>query len=265
MPTFPVTGPVHAEIRIGSGHVDSRTEAGRTSVDVSVTPLDSTDAAREAAARTTVEMHGDRLVVKTPDHNGGWLRKRHSSVKIVVELPENSGLELRTASADAYLAGTYNTVDVHTASGDVSLDHTTGDVTADAASGDVRITRVGGSLNLKTASGDLRADSVDGGVTVHSASGDITVGTVGNGLKINTASGDVRIGAFRAGAANVVCASGDVTLGVPAGTSVWMDLHSLSGRVRSDLAPSDAPEGGQAHVSLSLRTLSGDVSIVRAA
>ncbi|WP_051367556.1 DUF4097 family beta strand repeat-containing protein [Hamadaea tsunoensis] len=265
MPTFPVTGPVLAEVRIASGRLDTRAEAGRTTVDVSVTPLDATDAARDAAARTTVEMHGDRLVVKTPDNNAGWLRKRSASVKIVIGLPENSGLELRMASADATLAGTYNAVDVHTASGDVSLDGATGDVTADAASGDVRVGRVGGSLKLNTASGDLRADSIDGGVTVHSASGDVTIGTVGNGLKVNTASGDVRIGALRAGAAKVTCASGDVTVGVPAGTSVWMDVHSMSGRVRSDLDPSNAPEGGQAHVSLSLRSMSGDVTITRAA
>ena len=62
--------------------------------------------------------------------------------------------------------------------------------------------------------------------------------------------------------------SGDAAVGVVPGRRVWLELSSVSGRMRSDL--DDEPSGaeadaGPATVSISARTVSGDVRVRRAA
>jgi len=61
--------------------------------------------------------------------------------------------------------------------------------------------------------------------------------------------------------------SGDVRIGVGRGTRVWIDAASVSGDLRSDLGLGDeqpASDEGRPVVPLYVKTVSGDVSIVRA-
>ena len=62
--------------------------------------------------------------------------------------------------------------------------------------------------------------------------------------------------------------SGDVRLGVSRGTRVWIDAASVSGSLESELGLQDADaEDGEAGtvVPLHVKTVSGDVTVVRAA
>jgi len=263
---FPVTGPVTTEIRIGDGRVDVNAEPSVSTATVAVTALDDTDLARDVAARTTVELRGSKLFIKTPDISTGWLRRRGSRVAITVRVPAGGPLELRTPTADATCSGAYRQAEVHSASGDVFVETVTGDFSVKTASGDVRMMRVSGDLKANSASGDVSADTIDGSATIHTASGDVEIGTLGTGLRTTTASGDVRVGTLRRGAAKVNSASGDISVGVVPGVGVWMDLTSMSGRTRSDLDPAGAPvNGAEPQVTLNLRTMSGDVMVGRGA
>src|SRR5262245_54426998 len=136
---FPVTGAIEAEFRLADGRVEATTQAGLAAATVTVEPMDGSEASREAAERTTVEMHGKRLTVKAPDiGTTGWLRgRRGAKIMITATLPAESSVELRTASADATLHGVYHDVAVHTASGDAFVETVNGDLTVNAASGDV--------------------------------------------------------------------------------------------------------------------------------
>jgi hypothetical protein len=65
--------------------------------------------------------------------------------------------------------------------------------------------------------------------------------------------------------------SGDVRVGVSQGTRVWIDAASVSGDLGSELGLDDRQPGddetgaeGETVVPLHLKTVSGDVSIVRA-
>lgn len=266
MPEFPVSGPVTAEIRIAAGRVQVTAQPGATVATAVVEPLGGDDASRETAARTVVEMHGDRLFIKTPESSTGWLRRRHASVAITVTVPAGSSLEMKTASADVSCSGDYRRADITSASGDVFVENVAEDLGVDTASGDVRAGRVVGELRVKSASGDVTVDAVGGATTLHSASGDLHVGTAGNGVRANTASGDVVVGVLQRGTAKVNSASGDIRIGVVPGTGVWQDLTSMSGRVRSELDPTGAPAGGgQPELTLQLRSISGDVSLTRVA
>lgn len=262
---FPVTGPIDTEIRLADGRVDTTTQNGLTTATVKVDPMDGSDASREAAERTTVEMHGNRLSIKAPDIGAtGWLRGRRAKISITATLPAESTVELRSASADATLHGVYAAVAVHTASGDAFVETVTGDLTVNAASGDVKAGHVSGDLKVNSASGDLHAEQVDGTMTVHTASGDVEVGTVGGGAKANTASGDITITRLIRGNAKINSASGDIEIGVGAGAGVYMDVSSMSGRARSELDTTSVPaNGNEPEVTLHLRSMSGDITVKR--
>jgi DUF4097 and DUF4098 domain-containing protein YvlB len=263
---FTVTGAIDAEFRLADGRVETTTQAGLTTATVTVEPMDGSDASKEAAERTTVEMHGNTLTVKAPDNNSsGWLRGwRGAKIAVTATLPADSNVELRSASADATLHGVYGAVSVHTASGDAFVEAVTGDLTANAASGDITAGRIGGDLKVNSASGDLHAEQIDGTVNVHTASGDVELGSVGKGARANTASGDITITKLVRGNAKINSASGDIEIGVGAGTGVYMDISSMSGRARSHLDTSSTPIGnGDPEVTLHLRSMSGDITVKR--
>lgn len=263
---FPVSGPIEAEFRLADGRVETTTQAGLTTATVSVEPMDGSEASREAAERTTVEMIGNRITVKAPDiGTTGWLRgRRGAKILVTAKLPAESDVELRSAAADATFHGVYADVAVHTASGDAFVETVTGDLSVNAASGDVNAGHVGGDLKVNSASGDVNAEQVDGSVNVHTASGDVEVGAVGKGAKANTASGDITIKKILRGHAKINSASGDIEVGVGTGTGVYMDISSMSGRARTELDTVSLPtNGGDPQVTLHLRSMSGDITVRR--
>ncbi len=87
-------------------------------------------------------------------------------------------------------------------------------------------------------------------------------------LAISTTSGDVDVKAVSGGDVRVQTVSGDVRIAVARGTHTWIDAASVSGRLESELGIADHEppvEEGAAVVPLHVKTVSGDVAIVRAA
>jgi hypothetical protein len=76
----------------------------------------------------------------------------------------------------------------------------------------------------------------------------------------------VSVGALGEGRLKVKSVSGDVTVGVVPGLRVWLDLSSVSGRMDSRLDDDGgAPGEGSPQLSISIRSVSGDQNILRAA
>jgi DUF4097 and DUF4098 domain-containing protein YvlB len=87
-------------------------------------------------------------------------------------------------------------------------------------------------------------------------------------LGISTTSGDGDVKAVSGGDVRVQTVSGDVRLGIARGTRTWIDAVSVSGRLESELGLEDQePTSDDASpvVPLHVKTVSGDVSVVRAA
>jgi DUF4097 and DUF4098 domain-containing protein YvlB len=266
MQEFPASQPVNAEVRTAGGQVTITAEP-RETVAVDVQPYDGSEASREAAANTRVEMNGDRLVVETPDSKGWSFRwGRGFRIRIEIRIPQDSRASVSVSSADVSCSGRLAALKINTASGDVRAEEITGDTDINTASGDVRLGRVGGALRVNTASGDLMAEAVGGEVVAHSASGDISIESADASAKVNTASGDINLGATRHGQVKVNSASGDVLVGVRQGTGVWLDLSTMSGSTSSDL--NHGGSGGEtqnAELTLQVRTMSGDIRVQRVA
>lgn len=263
MPEFPVTGPVRVTVRTAAGNVRIAAE-DRDTVAVQVEAGGSGEAARTAAASTTVEMNGDELLVETPQARG-FIIRRTPPINIWVRVPRGSHLTLRSSSADQYCDGEFASADINTASGDLQIDYVTGDVTRHAASGDMRFRRIDGNLSVDGASGDTRGEVIGGELSVKTASGDVTVEAIGGSVHVNTASGDIKLGNLATGTTRILAASGDVHLGINEGTALWMDLSSISGDSRSELPVGDAaPDAAAPQLTLHVRTVSGDIKIHRA-
>ncbi|MFS8479253.1 MAG: DUF4097 family beta strand repeat-containing protein [Micromonosporaceae bacterium] len=257
---FDCPAPVHVLTRLGAGSLEITAEPRETAT-VEVTPYDETDAGREAAARTRVDLRDGRLTVEAPE---GWLLRRSPRLRVALRVPLDCTLHVKVASADTNCRGRYADAVVNTASGDVYVEHVTGDVSANTASGDLRFVEVGGQLRVNMASGDITAQAVGGELTIHSASGEVAVEQIAAGARVTTASGDVRIGAARRGVVRITCASGDVSVGVTEGTGVWLDLVTMSGKTRSDLSVTPAaPATGRPGLTVQVRTASGDIDVHR--
>ncbi|GIF67028.1 hypothetical protein Ais01nite_50630 [Asanoa ishikariensis] len=265
MPEFPVDGPITVAFKIASGSVDVVAEERATAV-ATVEASGRSSESRRIADETTVEFQNGRLTIVTPDQSG--FRLRSGAVAIRVLVPLDSTVSGKSASADITCQGRVGGVEVESASGDVRAEHISGDATVGTASGDVRVGRVDGHLRTRGASGDLRVEAVGGTFTGKYASGDVQIDEAGGDISLDTASGDVVVRKAQRGTARISTASGDVSIGVLAGTGVWFDVKTLSGDTRNGLdmsqptAETTETAGGQ--LTLQLRTMSGDIDIHRA-
>ena len=244
-------------------------ESGRTTVELEA--LRDDDASREAIERATVELNGNEVLVEIGGNGFGvgpaWISfGRTPQVGVRIRCPEGADLDCTTASADIAAKGRLGVVEVKSASGDVAVEHVAG-LRVQSASGDVRAATVDGEARLQTVSGDVRLGTVTGPVSATLVSGDFAIETAGTDLSAKTVSGDQRIGAVREGQIKLQSVSGDVRVGVRAGTRIQLDVNSTSGDVSSELdvkdRPSETPSGSEAR--LVAKTVSGDVEITRAA
>lgn len=252
---FTTLQPLTLRVRNPSGEVEI-TAADTTETTVEIVPRGS---GKDSAERVRVELSGDgtRLDVEVPERRFG----SGGRFTMIIRLPVGSRADIRSASADITCRGSLGGLEAATASGDLAADRIDGDVLITTASGEVNLGTVTGAVECKTASGDVRAVSVEGGCRTSSASGDVVVGTCGGDVLARTASGDVHLRQVERGSLDITTMSGDVKIGVRRGTVVWLDLSTLSGRTRSDLEHQDgAPDDGDV-LSVSVRTMSGDITL----
>jgi len=277
---FETPEPIELRVKIGAGHV--RIDAVATAeTTVEVRPADPGSRADvEHAERTRVEQRDGTMLIDAPDV--GWRIGRSPAITVEVTLPEGSRLSVATASAPVRTTGRVGpahvktasgsirvehaeTLDVETASGDVDAELVAGDAKLTSASGDVSVREVGGQLQVATASGDASVVWALGEVRLKTASGDARIETASDSVTARTASGDLEIGAAHRGSLSLDTASGDVRVGVPVGTTAWLDVRSLSGDVRSSLDDADGPAEGDETVRIRARTVNGDIAIARPA
>jgi hypothetical protein len=245
------------EVRNPSGSVTVEAVEGAPEYVVEIEPLDN--AAELLAGKVDLFLVGSRLRVVVPERR--LLRTPGFAVRVTV--PSGTATRVAVASADTELRGELGRVEVTGASGDAFIEHCAA-LQLRTASGDSRVGTVTGPATIGTASADVRVESVGGALQVKTASGDVEVGEASGDVSVSTASGDVGIDRVTGGTVRVKSVSGDVSLGVVPGLCVWLDLSSVSGRMESTLDDADDAEG-PAQLTLSVRSVSGDQRIWRAA
>jgi DUF4097 and DUF4098 domain-containing protein YvlB len=266
--TFATDRPPTLEIRLASGDVVIET------LDTTETEVEL-DAANDAAAELIDEVRvEDRattsehiVYVEVPERRGFGLRfLRTPEFRVRIRCPHGARVDLRSRSADLDARGRLGDLRVKTASGDTEAQEVEGSAEVASASGDVEIDSVGGRVDISTASGDVRVGHAGGRLRANLVSGDLAVGGASESVEATTVSGDQQLDSVERGTIALRSVSGDVSVAVRRGVTVWFDIRSVSGDTRSKLDPADgAPEGGAPALELRVNTVSGDVRVLRTA
>jgi putative adhesin len=267
--TFDIEGPVELEIRLASGDIEvDATLDGRVEVEL-IAHDEESQRLVDAARIELTGGHRPAVLVDVPNKKGfgfglGDIFGR-SGISCRVRCPHDSGLVVRSKSADLAVRGTLGSANVATASGDVELERVSGDLTVKSASGDMHAREIGGRTSVQTASGDIGIEVARGPANVATASGDVGIGSAYDNLTVNTVSGDQDHDAVLRGTIAASSVSGDVTIGVRRGSQVYLDCNTVSGDTSSELElTTDAPAGDGPFVEIRAKTVSGDIRITRA-
>ena len=189
-----------------------------------------------------------------------WLRPQRHAATVTVSVPRKCRAQVGVVSATAVMSGISTRASVKSVSGGITLDGVAGDVDANTVSGTVEAQGINGTLNFNTVSGDLTlAEGWLERLDVNGVSGDVTA--------------DLDLDPL--GGMQVTTVSGEVMLRLPAEADARVNLHSVSGDVRSEFAElrrSSAPASRSVSGSLgagsgqvSVTTMSGRVMLLRRA
>jgi DUF4097 and DUF4098 domain-containing protein YvlB len=276
--TFETPAPTRLRVSIPSGRISVTAE------DTAVTRIELVavrgGAARDWVAEAEIVQEGDEIVVRGRRQGFGMFGQ-FGSIEATVRAPRASDATLsvgagriettgplrkvsaNTGAGDIHVADC-GEADAHTGSGNIEIDFVAGSVEAKTGSGEVKVGQVGADARISTASGNARVEGVAGAANLTTAHGNIEVGAAGDSLEAFTASGNVRVRRADHGHVRARTVSGGVSVGVAGGVAALLDLSTVSGRVRSDLAASGPPAESEAHVELVLSTVSGNVEVARA-
>lgn len=270
---FDTPGSLAIRIRTGSGQITvEATDTQET--EVTLEPLRDDELTREVIASARVELveraGGHELVVELAKKAGftldfgGLQFGRGPKVAVGIRCPRGADVEVASSSADLDASGRLGAFSVKTASGYTLVDEVAS-LSATSVSGEIQARQVAGRAQVNTASGDVRIERALGAVAVNTVSGDVTVHDARGPVTIQTLSGDQSVDGICTGEAKLNSVSGDVRAGVRPGVKLWIDANSVSGDLRSELGVNESASaaGSDPVVPLRVKTLSGDVSILR--
>jgi hypothetical protein len=270
MHVFETPGSVSLQVKLPSGRVLVTTaDQPTTTVEVVAVGRRGQDAIDEI--EVTLHDRLGRHVVKVEQRD----RFRWGPIQITwgggfecrVVCPPGTDLEFSGGSTDLRVEGELGEVSVRTASGDIRLESVRRELEVKTASGDISVDTIASEASLLTVSGHLGVERVDASLTARSVSGGATIGSISGPLVLATTSGSVDLKAVSGGDVRVKSVSGDIRVGIARGTRTWVDASSVSGRLESELGLDEREPPGETDdhvVPLHLKTVSGDVSIVRA-
>ncbi len=245
---FKVETRPEVEVRIERGRIEIQPgQSGQIVVEV-----DEPDEA------VTVDQKGGTVVIAT-DPSQRRLTRR---VFVVITVPEGTDATIATATAKVDCQTPLGVGRVKTTSGDVEVARAR-ELDVRTASGDIRIGSVTEGLRVATASGDARAKRCSGLVNFSSASGDIRIDHADCSLTAATASGDVNVARFTGPTLSLNLISGSARLGIPAGTTVELDVTTLSGQVILPEPAGEPAANPDRHTSIKAKLVSGDLEIGR--
>jgi DUF4097 and DUF4098 domain-containing protein YvlB len=277
--SFETPAPTKLRIGIPAGRISVVAEQ-TTTTRVELTARHGDGSARDWIAQAEIAQLGDEIVVRGPKL-GFSLFGYRGSIDAVVHAPLGSDAALSIGAGKIETLGrmakvsantgagnvhieTCSEAHANTGAGNIDIDEATGEIDVKTGAGNVKVGKVGADACVVTAAGNARIDNVTGSARMKTAHGNIDIGDAGDSLDAFTASGNVRVRRADHGTVRARTVSGEVSVGVAQGVAALLDLHTVSGRVRSELEAAGAPAEGDKRIELTLSTVSGNVSVARA-
>lgn len=264
--SFPLSGPINLNVRIGHGSLTVTTADDLAEASVTLTPRTK---GSDILDRITVGMNGHTLEVLAPregglaDLIGAWKRDRES-VDAEITVPTGTAVKLATFTAGINVVGRTGGADVATGTGAITMGEVDGDLRLRFGSASSRVERVTGSTVIRSGAGDASFGEMCGDLEAGFGSGDLDARVVRGTARLRAGSGNLRLSAIH-GDVDFTCGSGQMSIGIPSGVSAHLDVRTGSGRVRSEFPIEDDRSGTGPAISVRARTGSGDVRVFRAA
>lgn len=193
-----------------------------------------------------------------------WLRQFHGNVRIAIEVPRATPVDLDTSGGPIDVSTLDAAVKASSSGGGVKVAEVRGDVTLSSSGGGVEARGVHGALRLESSGGSVRGEGIDGTVYADTSGGSLALETVGGDITASSSGGGVRIQGA-AGHVKAGSSGGPVQVAFAAGNSKGGDLDSSGGGVVATVDPTagldvDASSsGGSVHCDLPV-TIQGHVS-----
>jgi hypothetical protein len=221
-----------------------------------------------------------RVCVSYGDSNGcnatGWSGDR-GSVRLEIQVPRDSELDVSAVSADIASHGVSGTQRLQTVSGDIDAELGSGNDEVNSVSGTVELHGSGqdGTLHAASVSGDLRVTNVAGELEARTVNGTLTAElSPARLVRLNTTSGDIELSARLAssGTIETETVSGDQKIAVSAPAGYSYEAKTFSGDItdcfgqrpdRSEYGPGSRLDGTRRGGSgqVRIQSMSGDVSL----
>jgi hypothetical protein len=266
--TFPLSGPINLNVRIAHGSVTVETEDGLAEAAVQI---EADKDAVDLLEQTTVELRGGALAVVAPRQGGifdlpvfGPWRSKRSGLHVAVRVPSGTPVRISTFTAPIRVLGRVGSADLASGAAEIAARHVDGDLRLRYGSGNAQVVQVAGAVQLRSGSGDSKFGEVGGDLVAGCGSGNLRVRVAHGAVRSRCGSGNARLEEVH-GDVDVASGSGGLDVGLPAGVTARLDVHTGAGQVRSELPIEDAPRSGATTIRLRARTGSGDVRLFRAA
>lgn len=280
VPTFETPEPI--AVRLDLSHAGVRIVASER-VDTRVTVLGGEPS--DAEPKVRIEFAGGQLLVKGPPQRRlGWALdwlQGGDPFDVEIEVPAGSQVHAKVSMGEYRCTGPLGECRLVTDYGDIRFDEG-GPVQLITQCGEIHVDRAVGHAELTTVAGDVRVGGVDGSATITNNYGETRVGEGTGELRVEGLYGEIRVDLAHAGitartaygsvwvkevvrgSVDLTTTSGELEVGIRAGTAAWLDVSSTTGRVRNSLDPHDGPDGFADTVEIRARTSDGDIVIRRA-
>ncbi|GAA0450428.1 DUF4097 family beta strand repeat-containing protein [Streptomyces olivaceiscleroticus] len=219
MQKFDTPAPVTAVLDIPAGHVRF-IAADRADTVVEVLPADASKGRDVKAAEQIEVAYGDGVLRIEASAAKNRLVGAPGAVEVTIQLPADSRVEAKAASAEFRGVGRL------------------GDVTFESAQASVKLDEVA----------NARLTLLDG---------DVSVGRLGGSAEVGTQKGDIHIAEAVRGTVTLRTAHGEISVGAARGVSATLDAGTTYGRVHNALKNTD---GGAAGLNIHATTAYGDIT-----
>jgi len=280
MPSFDTPAPATLNLHLGFVVANVRIVAGdHDRTDVDIRPADATRKADvKVFEQTKVDFADGEVTVRAPKLTNMF--GRSGGIDVDITLPAGSRLSGESGMGPLVVEGELGecrfkngygemrvqragTVYLRSGSGDIVIDDCDGGEIV-ASNGSIRIRHLGGACTVKNSNGTTWIGHAEGDLRVNAANGGIVTERADAGVTAKTANGSIHVGRVAAGEVSLETSSGGLELGIAEGVAAWLDLHTTTGRVRSELEQAEAPAEPASTVQVRARTTVGDIVVRRA-